>query len=382
MLLQIKLLRRTLFARRRGLVRYTAVVAIVGIAVGIGCLIVALAVARSFQQELREKILGQSPHIAIFRNDREPIEDHETLARTISAVEGVIAVTGSSVSPAILIGPRGSHHTLIKTKGFPDSDEAGTAEIGFELAANAGIVPGDVVELMILEKDETPRTRKIRIRGTFKTGLFEIDSNVIRVSPAVFAAIYGEERFSATQFDVSVADAYGAHRIAFKIRERLENDLRVLDWQEANEPLFAALTLERRAAVTIISLIVLLAIFNVSTTLTLLVNERRLDIAILRTCGARSRSLVSMFVFEGLILGLIGTAAGIVLGLTACELSNYFELFRLDQQVYSVGNVRLSPGFYDVALPTATALLLCTIAAIYPAIKAARTKPLENLRNS
>jgi len=380
-LLQIKLLRQTLFARRRGLVRYTAAVAVAGIAIGVACLIVALVVARSFQQELRDKILGQSPHIAIFRNDREPIEDPGALERTVSAIEGVVAVTGSSTSPAVLIGPGSSHHILIRTIEMPNDAEAGAAEIGFELAANAGIVPGDVVELMILEKNETPRMRKIRIRGTFKTGLFEIDSNVIRVSPPVFAAIFGDERFAASQFDVRVADAYAARHIAFKIRERSENDLRVLDWQEANEPLFAAMTLERRAAVIIISLIVLLAVFNISTTLTLLVNERRLDIAILRTCGARLRSLVSTFVIEGLLLGLIGTTAGIILGLAACELSNYFEVFRLDQQVYSVGNVRLSPGFYDIALPSAAALFLCTIAAIYPAFKAARTKPMENLRN-
>jgi lipoprotein-releasing system permease protein len=155
---------------------------------------------------------------------------------------------------------------------------------------------------------------------------------------------------------------------------------KVVDWQEANQPLFAALSLERRVALAIISLIIFVAALNITTTLALLVSERRLDIAVLRTCGARARNLVFIFLLEGLLLGSVGIFCGVVLGLVGCFAGNYFEAVSLSKEVYSLSYVPFRPNLENILMIIFIALLLCLAATVYPASKASRIKPLENLR--
>jgi lipoprotein-releasing system permease protein len=138
--------------------------------------------------------------------------------------------------------------------------------------------------------------------------------------------------------------------------------------------------LERKAALAIISLIIFIAALNITTTLALLVNERRLDIAILRTSGARTRSLMTIFLLEGLFLGFTGIFFGVALGLFGCLIGNYFKIISLPEEVYSLSYIPLRPEISNILLIIFIAVFLCLVATLYPALKASRIRPLENLR--
>ena len=154
----------------------------------------------------------------------------------------------------------------------------------------------------------------------------------------------------------------------------------VIDWQEANQPLFAALSLERKVSLAIISLIIFIAALNITTTLALLVNERRFDIAVLRTCGAKGKTLMLIFLLEGVLIGIIGIISGVILGLLVCFFGNYFKLISISAEVYSLSYIPFHINFFSVLLIALTALIICLLATVYPAYRASRLKPLDNLR--
>ncbi len=202
----------------------------------------------------------------------------------------------------------------------------------------------------------------------------------IYISPEDFAFLNEQKNFTPTILSVSVKDIYTTKETAEKIKTILDKNFQIIDWQEANQPLFAALSLERKVSLAIISLIIFIAALNITTTLALLVNERRFDIAVLRTCGAKAKTLVSIFLLEGLLIGMIGIVLGLIFGLAACCFGNYFRLVSLSEQVYSLSYIPFHISFLNVFLIVLTALVICLSATVYPALKASRIKPLENLR--
>jgi lipoprotein-releasing system permease protein len=156
----------------------------------------------------------------------------------------------------------------------------------------------------------------------------------------------------------------------------------MVDWQEANRPLFTALAFERRIGIIIIALIVLIAALNITTTLIMIVAERRRDIAILGAMGATTRSIMSIFIFEGAIVGMVGAVAGVALGAIAIVITNRYRLISLPADVYSISNVPLTLHIWDLALAALVALAISIVATIYPARAAARVRPAEMLRDN
>ena len=160
----------------------------------------------------------------------------------------------------------------------------------------------------------------------------------------------------------------------------LGNNFKVLDWREANKPLFSALSLEKKVTLAIISLIIFIAALNITTTLALLVNERRYDIGVLKTFGANTKNIAAMFFCEGIILSVLGIISGMVMGLAACFAGNYFRVISLPKEIYSLNYVPLNvnpSGVFQIAI---IAFFLCLLAIIYPAIRAGKIKPIENLK--
>lgn len=382
---ELRLLRRFQRPRRRGLARFTSFVAVIGIAVGVGSLILALALARGFQDEMRDKILANTAHIAVFTVHGDDIANWREIKQRLEESEHVTSVSASTYESVVLTGPGSTSHAVLKVQDSRSSPNptSGPPEIsiGAELAERTGLAAGSTAEIIVLNDDE-PKTASLRINDVFRTGLYDYDSTWAYISPEDFARLYADEAFTPTILNVSVDDIYDTGKVSEEIRVMLGADLRVLDWQEANRPLFAALSLEKRVAVGVISLIILIAVLSITSTLALLVNERRLDIAVLRTCGARSRSLLLLFVMEGLFLAISGTLAGVVLGILGCLASNYFGLTSLPGEVYSLNSITLRPALADILIVVLISLALSSVATLYPAYSASRLKPLENLRNT
>lgn len=376
-------------AKRKSLARFTEIAAIVGISVGVASLIVAQSLARGFQDEMRDKILANTAHVSVFLKDGSEIFNWREISENLKQDENVIEVTPTTFESAILSGANSSSYAVIKTENgkwktendkSADSPDAISVKIGAELAEKNNLKIGDEVDLITFVDETTPKISRVLVEDVFNTGLYEYDSIWINISTENFNKISGKTKYTPKSLSISVRDIYKANETAAKIRAKLGENFRVLDWQEANQPLFSALSLERKVSLAIISLIIFIAVLNITTTLALLVNERKLDIAVLRTCGAKTRSLVFVFLFEGLFLGFLGIFSGVLLGLLACFLGNYFRFINLPAEVYSLNYIPFHADFWNVLITVLIAAALCLAATIYPAFRASKIKPSENLR--
>ncbi|HYJ88625.1 MAG TPA: ABC transporter permease [Pyrinomonadaceae bacterium] len=394
--------------RKQKLARVTTLIALTGIATGVAALIVALALANGFRDEMRDKILRGTAHITVVRSDGQPMPDYSETAARIRQVNGVVTATGTTYDGAVLIGPKGS--TFAVLRGIDDSSpqtrsdvavsivegsvdplfnakEAGqglpNVLLGSDLAGQTGLSVGDRAEIIAagsVLRSNAAIKRSARVAGTFRTGLFEYDSTWIYL-PLDTAAAFSGGAHAATVISVQVKDIYDVKQAGSNIRESLGPSYTTIDWQDANRPLFTALTLERRIGVVIIALIIFIAALNITTTLILVVTERRQDIAILNAMGATRKSIMGIFMIEGAITGVLGALMGVLLGTLTVQIANHYKLISLPADVYSIGNVPLNLSLRDMALAAAVAIALSIIATLYPARAAATIRPAELLRD-
>jgi len=373
---ELKLALKYFRAKRKSLARFTSVVAVVGIAAGVASLIIAQSLARGFSDEMRDKILANTSHVSVFLKDGTEIFNWQEIEEKLKNIENVHEILPTGYENSLIIGESETSYAILKVQN-PNGLKGSQISVGARLAEKLNLKPGDSADILTLENQSPSR---VRINETFETGLYDYDSTWIYVSPEKFAQLHGQPEFQPTILSVSVKDIYASRETAQRIRRELGENFKIVDWQEANRPLFAALSLEKKVALAIISLIIFIAALNITTTLALLVNERRLDIAILRTSGARTRSLILIFLLEGLFLGFTGIFFGVALGLAGCFIGNYFRIISLPAEVYSFSYIPLRPEISNILLIIFIAVILCLIATLYPALKASRIKPLENLR--
>jgi lipoprotein-releasing system permease protein len=373
---ELKLAYKYFRLRRKSLARFTSVVAVVGIAAGVASLIIAQALARGFADEMRDKILANTAHISVFLETGGEIANYREIEENLKKIENVREVLPTTYENSLIIGASETRYAVLKVQTRNTLSSSQIA-VGAKLAEKLNLKIGDEAEVVTLE-NQTPS--RVRVAEIFETGLYDYDATWIYLSPEKFAQLHGQPQFTPTILNVSVSDIYASAGTAAEIRARLGGNFKAVDWQEANRPLFAALGLERKVALAIIGLIIFIAALNITTTLALLVNERRLDIAILRTCGARTRNLITIFLLEGLFLGLVGIFCGVILGLAGCLAGNYFRIISIPAEVYALNYIPLRPEILNIFLIILTALFLCFAATLYPALKASRIKPLENLR--
>ena len=386
---------------KRRLARVTALMAILGIAMGVAALIVALALGNGFRDEMRDKILQGTEHLSVLRSDGRPIADHAKLAAQLRGVDGVVSASATTYDGALARGAKGSAYAVLRggmeaqarhwliQGGIDPRFEGVTASesrlpqavVGSELAAKIGVSTGDVFEVVAANSFASNAARRLRVAGIFRSGLFEYDSTWIYVSFETATAFAGNEH-AASVVSVQVNDPDNVKQIAGRVLHALGEGYTVVDWQQANQPLFAALALERRMAVFIIGLIVAIAALNITTMLILVVVERRRDIAILSTLGATRLGVMLVFVIEGAVVGAIGALAGVLIGLAVCAIGNHYKLVSLPPDVYSISNVPLHANLSETLVAAAIAFGLSVLATIYPARNAARLRPVEVLRDA
>jgi lipoprotein-releasing system permease protein len=220
----------------------------------------------------------------------------------------------------------------------------------------------------------------LRVAGVFRSGLFEYDATWIYVDFGLASTFAGGDH-TASLMSVQVRDADRVKDVAARVQSSLGHEYTTVDWQQANQPLFSALALERRMGLFIIGLIIAVAALNITSMLILVVVERRRDIAVLSTLGATRTGVMLLFIIEGAVVGAIGALAGMVLGLLACVIGNYFQLVSLPADVYSISNVPLNATIGETLLAALVAFVLSVLATIYPARAAARLRPVEALRD-
>jgi lipoprotein-releasing system permease protein len=255
--------------------------------------------------------------------------------------------------------------------------------VGNELANRLGLKPGDVFQIIpasAASNVSTVPTKRIRVSGIFRSGLYEYDSTWIYF-PLDVATSFSNETHSASIVSVQVKNPDDVKTVAEKIHQTLGSNYSTIDWQQANQPLFAALALERRMGLFIIGLIIAIASLNITTMLILVVVERRRDIAVLRTLGAKQKGVMLVFIIEGAVVGALGAVIGIAVGVVACAVGNHYKIVSLPADVYSISNVPLNARLSEILLAGVVAFTLSILATLYPARAAARMQPVDTLRD-
>jgi lipoprotein-releasing system permease protein len=395
--------------RKRRLARVTSGVAILGIGIGVSALIVALALANGFRDEMREKILRGTAHVNVMRADGRPISDYRSLSARIKTIPGVTSAAPTSYDGAMLVGSKGAGYAVLRgldkdseqalnevkdsviegsvaaiVGGKSKAEDLSSALIGSELATRTGLRVGEIAEIISANTNSgfvNPVKRNVRVAGIFRSGLFEYDSTWVYL-PLDVASEYSGAPQSASVISLQLENIFDARQVAADIRVSLGSSYTTVDWEEANRPLFNALALERRMGLFVIALIILIATLNITTTLILVVVERRRDIGILSAIGADRKSISAIFMIEGAIIGALGAVLGVFLGIVACLVGNRYQLVSLPADVYSITNVPFHPQAGDVLLAALVAFLLSWTATIYPARAAARVRPVEMLRDT
>ena len=401
--------RRYLRAKsKQSFISLITILSTAGIAVGVMALIVVIAVMTGFESDLKSRILGGQSHIVLMRHGG-PFTEYRKILKDVEKVDGVESATpviytqvmlraSSRVSGAVLRGidPE-SAGQVIKTldKVSLHNPKVGMGEsmdnnvpgivLGKELANNLGVGIGDTIYLisprgMISPIGHLPAMKRFKLTGFFESGMYDYDGSFayINIEQAQKILRMGN---SVTGIEIRVDNMYKAREIAQKIVSDLGFPFWARDWMQMNQNLFTALKLEKTVMFIILSLIVLVAAFNVASTLIMMVMEKTRDIAILKAMGATDKSIKKIFVFKGMVIGTVGTILGVILGFVLCTILKHYKIAELTGDIYYFTTklpVRLE--FFDVLIIVSAALVICFFATIYPARQASRLDPVDAIR--
>jgi len=400
-------LKYLLAKRKQTFISIITVISVAGVTVGVMALIIVLAVMSGFEKELKNRILGATAHVQVISLDGS-IGDPFPLAARIRGVQGVAAASpyvfsqvmissGTAASGGVLRGvdpaTAGQVTRLaqdIRIGSLADLTKKGPGGmaatiLGKELASHLGVSVGDVIEIMVPGGNVTPlgafpRVVRYVVAGLAESGMYEFDSTFAYVSFDEAGRLMGMAG-RATGIEVRVHDIYAAGDVAARIRTTLGYPYWAKDWAQTNRNLFSALKLEKTVMFIILVLIVFVAAFNIISTLIMVVTDKTREIGILRAMGMRAKSIRRVFFAQGLVIGVVGTVAGLVLGLAVSELIGAKRLIRLDPAVYFIDHLPVSTQVFDVTLIVLASLGVAAAATLYPARQAARLYPVEAIRH-
>jgi lipoprotein-releasing system permease protein len=400
--------------RKQTMVSVISGISVLGIAAGVMALVIALALSTGFKEDIQSKILGATPAINLLRTDNAPL-DYKALLHTIGDVPHVTGSAPALLKPVFVASSRsnqgatlkgvdpnlekqvsdffshivtGDPHALDKAPDPSPEDAPPPLEnilIGKGMANALGVTVGDTLKVFnpmgrLTPVGMTVTQKTLRVAGIFESGLWDIDSTWVYVNLATARRLFSFPSDSALFLQFKIDDLEKAEAIAGSIRQKAGAVYTTSTWIELNKPLFSALKLEKIVLFITIGLIVFVASLNIVTTLIMMVLEKQRDIAILAAMGATSKTIHRVFMFQGLIIGLIGTVIGDILGIAASWILNHFKLIRLEVEIYSIPFVPFHIHIWDAVLISATALVISYLATLYPARSASRLDPVEAMR--
>jgi lipoprotein-releasing system permease protein len=396
-------LRYLLAKRKQAFISVISLISTVGVAVGVMAVIIALAVMTGLQQELRDRILGSNPHVYVSRVGG--IDDYQAEVARLRQTPRVVGAAPEVIGQGLVSAGRTTMPIQIKgvdpmleptVTDVKTAMQSGSIDalsnrgdgipgivLGQDLAASLGVAVGDSVQILTLEGVLTPMgnrplPRRREVVGVFRLGLYEFDSTYGFVSLQDGMRLFDKQQVDFIQLRVD--DVYRAPQVAAAVKARLGDQYWTEDWTVMNKSLFSALTLEKIAVSLAVGLIVLVAALNIIATLILLVMEKHRDVAILKTMGASARSVMIIFMAQGLLIGLVGTAVGATAGYGLSFIFDRYKLIRMPIDVYQVSHLPFTVVPRDFALVIAVAIVICFVATIYPSRQAARLDPAQALR--
>jgi lipoprotein-releasing system permease protein len=398
-------LRYLLARRQHSSISRVSLFSTIGVAVGVVALVVALALMTGLQGELRNRILGSTAHVYVWKTGS--LGNYESEVANLRSVPGVAGAGPAIIGKAIVSSDR-TAAAFITLKGvdpvleghvtdiertLKEGSLAGLTEqgeddrpgmlLGYDLAQQLGAKVGDEITLTtpggsLSPMGLIPRNRRVRVVGVFQLGLYEYDSGYGFVSLDFASKLFSKEAPDLIQLRVD--DIWQAAAVAKSIPERLGPEYVSEDWSELNRSLFSALWLEKMAISITIGLIVMVGALNIISSLILLVRQKSRDIAILKTMGTSSVRVMAIFMMQGLVIGVIGTTVGGLAGLGLCWVLDSYELIQIPMDVYQVSHVPFVVQPRDFLVVVVATITICFLATIYPSRQASRLDPVQALR--
>ena len=398
---------RYLLARRKqAFISLISFISILGVMVGVMALLIALALMTGLQGELRDRIVGSSAQIYVFKTG-EGIRDTAAELAKMRQIPHVVGAAPAVIGQGLLTSAQGAQ-APVTIKGVDPSGEPSVTDIrramksgsldavrataegmdglvlGQDLAHTLGVRVGDTVRLLTPEGTLSPmglmsRTRTLKVVGVFSLGLYEFDSSYAMMDLPVAERLLAKDHPDFIQLRLD--DMFAAPAISADIQETLGLEYSTQDWADMNKSLFSALKLEKMAISITIGLIVMVAALNIVASLVLLVMEKSRDIAILKTMGSPVRSIRWIFMLQGLIIGLVGTTVGATTGSALVFLLDRYRLIPVPEDLaLSLAYVAFKLQPFDVVVVVISAVAICFVATIYPSRQAARLDPAQALR--
>ena len=403
--------------RRTRTISLNTFISITGITLGVAALIGTLGIMTGFKEDMQAKILGTTSHVVVQARGQQTMAGYSELIHQVEEVPGVVAATPYIFKQVLLTSKTGVRGVVLRgidpnkepevtemTKNVksgtvqdlavqrqPKPAPADTSTqtdrkpgiiVGKELAMRLRVVVGDRINVVspvgpISALGMTPKIRPFQVVGLFESGMYEYDSSLAYISLEEAQRFFSLGR-TATGIEVKVEDVFTADAVANRIAARLGTGYMARDWMLLNRNLFSALRLEKTMMFLLLVLITLVASFNIVGTLTMIVNEKQREIAILKAMGATPQAIMRIFMLNGLVIGLTGTAIGIPLGYTFLYLIENYWTF--DQTVYYISHIPVHVKALDVILVSFSAILISFAATLYPSWQAAKLAPVSALR--
>ena len=388
--------------RKQAVISLITLISVIGVAAGVAALIIALAINAGFREDLQKKLLGAQPHVSVTSKERtRGIADYMRLVKEIEQVPGVISAEPAIYQVVLVAGAAANSGVMMKgviperearLSGLPENMTEGsladlkddTVIIGKELSKAIGVAKGDHLQILTAETHvtplgEVPRSRTAEVVGLFSSGLQDYDKGWIYVPLATAQQLLGWGSLVAV-IDVKVNDIYQAQAIGQRIVDRLGGDYDFTDWMDLNKDIFQALRLEKIVMFITIGLIVVVAALNIVATLIMMVLEKTRDIAILLSMGATNQQIRRIFILQGVIIGVIGTFFGVIIGQVTCHLADKYHLVKLAPDVYTIAYVPFKAAPLDSVIVATAAILISFLATLYPSAAASKLQPVEALR--
>ena len=403
--------------RRTRTISLNTFISITGITLGVAALIGTLGIMTGFKEDMQAKILGTTSHVVVQARGQQTMAGYSDLIHQVEEIPGVVAATPYIFKQVLLTSKAGVRGVALRgidpnkepevtemTKNVksgnvqdltvqrpptPASADTPTQTdrkpgiiVGKELAMRLGVIVGDRINVVspvgpISALGTTPKIRPFQVVGLFESGMYEYDASLAYISLEEAQRFFSLGR-TATGLEVKVEDVFTADAVANRIAARLGTEYMARDWMLLNRNLFSALRLEKTMMFLLLVLITLVASFNIVGTLTMIVNEKQREIAILKAMGATPQAIMRIFMLNGLVIGLTGTAIGIPLGYTFLYLIENYWTF--DQTVYFISHIPVHVKALDVILVSCSAILISFAATLYPSWQAAKLAPVSALR--
>jgi lipoprotein-releasing system permease protein len=381
-------------------------VSFIGITVGVAALVIVLAVFNGFNSVVTEVLVGFDPHVRIEPARGKGLQVPDSLLRAVAADPRVAAAAPYIASKALLMTPRVNRVVLVKgvvdstidgvsgvkqstvlgSFRFEDTPESGGIVLGMALADRLGTMVGTAVTVVspvgvdaMMTQFGQPLTRKCTVAGIYDSRNKDYDAHYAFIS-LESARLLFQYKNAYSGIELRLHALNDAEAVKASLQEQLGPSYRISTWYDLHRDLYSVMKIERWTAYIILCLIVGVATFNVLGSLTMGVIEKRRDIGVLKALGATGSSITRIFMFEGLLVGALGTAAGVAIGIIVCELQIHFSLFPLDPSVYIIPAIPVEMRWIDILAVVAASMTLSTLASLYPARRAARLLPVEAIR--